>query len=155
LRIDEDGNLLWENNYGQHSWNEAQEIIEIADEGYIIVGKSSSDFGEAYILKIDRDGHTVWERLYIDRENNGFKGVVQLDVDDYLAAGYTYLERGGPAEIYLVRFDDNGNTTWQTTMPNHFSSMVYTPEGGILLSVDIRLESGWRDVSITKIELGE
>ena len=153
IRIDEDEEVIWERDYGQHSWNEAQDVIGTPDGGFIIVGKSSSDDGEAYILRVDRQGSPVWERLYTGSVNSGFKDVVRLEGGDYLAAGYYYADREGPAEIYLVQFDDDGNTIWQTTLPNRLATMAYTREGGLLLSVDIEVDGGRRDASITKVEI--
>lgn len=59
LKLDENGNKLWEKTYGGSEYDEASSIQQTSDGGYIVAGyTTSSDTGEdVYILKLDSEGN--------------------------------------------------------------------------------------------------
>ncbi|MBN2373143.1 hypothetical protein JXL19_05100 [bacterium] len=60
IRIDGDGEILWQNVYGTDDHDIFLSLQKTSDGGYIAAGQtdsfSSSEFRDAWILKIDADG---------------------------------------------------------------------------------------------------
>ncbi|MDI6862989.1 MAG: hypothetical protein QMC97_06360 [Pseudothermotoga sp.] len=61
LKLDADGNKLWEKTFGEEYSDEAYSIQQTNDEGYIVAGYTES-FGagsrDVYVLKLDKYGNT-------------------------------------------------------------------------------------------------
>lgn len=71
IKIDDDGNLLWNKNYGGPDFDVAKSIMPAHDGGFIISGNTrsatgdvSENFGEndIWVFKIDASGKLQWER---------------------------------------------------------------------------------------------
>ncbi|MEO0251418.1 MAG: hypothetical protein ABIM44_04155 [candidate division WOR-3 bacterium] len=60
LKIDENGNKVWEKTYGGSDWEEAYSICSASGGGYVIAGYTRS-YGagehDVYLLKIDENGY--------------------------------------------------------------------------------------------------
>lgn len=71
IKIDSEGNLIWEKTFGGSSFDTANSISKTEDNGYIIAGNSrSSDFdltqnqgqNDAWVIKITNEGSLVWQQ---------------------------------------------------------------------------------------------
>jgi hypothetical protein len=63
LRINENGDLLWENTYGGADWDKAYGLVETADSGFVLAGESysfNSGVLSAYAIRVDKLGDVVW-----------------------------------------------------------------------------------------------
>lgn len=115
IRINDDGDTLWSKRIGGESYEDAYDIQEALDGGFIIVGRTLS-FGnggaDSYLVKIDSLGIVQWTSTYGGAQNE-FAVSVQLTADGgYIIAGDTWSFGGGtPAysNVYLSKADANGN----------------------------------------------
>jgi uncharacterized delta-60 repeat protein len=61
IKLNANGDKLWEKIYGGSSWDEAYSIQQTQDGGYIVAGRTGS-FGaggwDVYVIKMDIDGNT-------------------------------------------------------------------------------------------------
>ncbi|WP_242092129.1 hypothetical protein [Aestuariivivens sediminicola] len=71
IKINDDGNLLWEKCLGGSNFDQGQSISKSQDNTFIISGNSRSTDGnvsenkgqnDAWIMKIDGNGNLVWEK---------------------------------------------------------------------------------------------
>lgn len=71
IKINEDGELIWEKNYGGSNFEIGNKIIKSNQEGFYITGSSrSADFDvsinqgnkDVWILKVDESGNLLWEK---------------------------------------------------------------------------------------------
>ncbi|MEO0286252.1 MAG: hypothetical protein ABIM31_05530 [candidate division WOR-3 bacterium] len=60
LKIDENGNKVWERTYGGRSDDKAYSVCPANSGGYVVAGYSGY---EVYLLKIDENGNKVWHRI--------------------------------------------------------------------------------------------
>ena len=66
LKIDKDGNEIWNKSFGGWKEDVGEKIIETSD-GYIIGGYTESyGNGDAdfWIIKVDENGNEIWNRTY-------------------------------------------------------------------------------------------
>ena len=67
VKIDAAGDMVWQKQYGGPGSDEAADIRQTSDEGYIVVGASES-FGlgpmNAWVVKLDAAGNISWQKTY-------------------------------------------------------------------------------------------
>ena len=72
LKIDKDGNVVWEKNYGEdktdggYTLDEGRSVQQTSDGGYVIVGdtKPYGTRSDVYLLKTDNDGNLQWKKIF-------------------------------------------------------------------------------------------
>jgi len=114
-KMDRSGNTVWSYTYGGGQNDFAESITLTSDNGFAIIGSTSS-FGKfadrnAWLLKIDADGQFEWSYAYgIDGFQDGYS-VVQRPDSSFLmlgSASTTGLNTPGSGEISLVEFLKDG-----------------------------------------------
>lgn len=67
IKVDEDGNVIWQQTYGGTDWDFGYKIIAHPTDGYLICGKTYS-YGnggsDGYLLHINEDGNIINEWTY-------------------------------------------------------------------------------------------
>ncbi len=73
VKLDNGGNILWENSYGGSGFDIPNSIIQLSNDGYVIVGTSDSNNGDVgrqrgdgdyWIINLDEKGELIWETSY-------------------------------------------------------------------------------------------
>ncbi|MFH1197122.1 MAG: T9SS type A sorting domain-containing protein [bacterium] len=118
VKIDNNGNILWEKTYGGIGTDIGQSICQTNDNGYLICGNTTS-YGagedDIYLIKINEVGDSIWTKtIGCNKSDMGYKAISTKD-DHYLIVGSTGLydspgvSSGHNREIYLVKTDLTGN----------------------------------------------
>lgn len=118
LKIDRDGNKIWEKTWGGEGDDVADWIVRSGDEGFIVVGWTTSlgaGHRDVYLLKIDGNGDMVWEKAYGGYGGDGAFSIVEAGDGGFIAAGITTSFGEGMASAYLLKVDGNGNSVWEKT----------------------------------------
>ncbi len=92
VRVDENGNGVWENTYGGAGYDEAFAIAPDLAGGFIIAGASSSAESkghDALLLKIDAGGNSLGSYYFGRAGNEAFYSVSRTKDGGYIAAGAT------------------------------------------------------------------
>jgi len=123
IKLDTDGNILWEKTYGGEGKEQAWSVDVTKDGGYIVAGGTLS-FGaggaDYWVIKLDSNGNIQWQKTYGGSKDDGGGGeyeefVVRVlqDVDgNYVVAGESFsFGKGG--DIWLLKLDGEGNILWQ------------------------------------------
>jgi len=73
IKIDDSGNLVWEQTFGGSEFDLAESVSLASDGGFIIAGNSKSIDGDAtenkgendlWLIKTDSNGNLVWEKTF-------------------------------------------------------------------------------------------
>jgi len=129
LRLDADGEIVWERMYGGDRSCSGQSVLATCDGGYMVAGTIESAPGsdlDVYLLCVDEDGTEWWSRSFgtpldevggaLLRAADGGYVIVGNSVDpndvvaDPGAAGYAGF--AGRSNAYIVRTDEEGNEIW-------------------------------------------
>jgi hypothetical protein len=141
IKVDALGNLIWYKVYGGIDTEDEKSysICETSDSNYLISGYTTSyGYGSSdiYLLKIDSDGNVIWGRAIGEEGTDYGNGVKQINDGNYIVAGFTE-KSGMDKEIYLIKFDQNGDTIWTRTygginydVANNF---IQTTDGGFAI----------------------
>ena len=127
----------WSRAYGGEFWDEANSIVEIPGEGYIITGSiniqntsvNMTDSYDALLIKTDLDGNEQWNRTY-----TGKKGMKVSMAGDggYLIRGFDNWD------FWLMKTDPLGLEEWNRTLKidNNFMRIAIeeTIDGGSVIA---------------------
>jgi hypothetical protein len=165
IKINGEGDLLWEKCYGSPGPDEARDIIHTPDGGFVLLSRvhvSGGDVSQYYgswdvwMCKCDSMGNIEWEKtlgnqwldsgvsMNINSEGNimmigaaaHYGGIVDCDVDD------------GYGDVWVVELDLLGELLWQNCYGGSYYDigidMIETEEGYIFTAV-----SGSNDVDVS------
>jgi len=160
IRINSVGDTLWTKTFGGTLQDEAYDVIETSD-GYALVGYSMSYatvFSSVYLIKTDLNGNLSWSKNYEKLEINDINEFKQTPDDGYFLAAM--IRNQGSAQksnIWLLKTDEFGDTTWTTEIANDTSSLIVssvetTLDNGYVLAGSIEDPTGETDAMVIKTD---
>lgn len=146
-----DKEIIWSKNYSGTGVEYLYDV-EMTNDGYIIVGyTSSTDISglvnkgkkDAYILKLDFNGELVWMKSFGGSEDDIFYDVEVLNDGSYIAVGSSLskdldsLTTSTSEDGIVVKYDVNGNVIFTDILAGN-SSDIYrgasaTDDGGYII----------------------
>jgi hypothetical protein len=161
VKIDANGNKLWDKTYGGNNDEANVKIREISD-GFILGGHSSSSVSgdktlpsivngknHFWILKLNNQGIKQWEKTFGGTEGEDFMSIELLENNEYLLLGNTLSPANttignkvssnkGGSDYWLVKINSNGDKIWDRSYGGSgyetSYSMVYSNDGKIVIS---------------------
>ena len=140
LRLDANGNIIWQKTYGGTEYDSVYSIQVTADGGYIAVGRTLS-FVHGYlswIFKLDANGDVVWQKAFGGHGVNSAASVQQTSDGGYIMAGTTGEAGAGDTDGWLVKLDTSGNVMWEKTygvsVSDATNSVKPTADGGYIVA---------------------
>jgi hypothetical protein len=139
VKTDINGNLEWNQTYGEAGWEYAHCVIETSDEGYAITGgyqPVGADWSDFWLVKTDSAGNMEWNKTYGGPSEEFAYSLVQTVDGGYAIAGRTLYEYAHPPnyDFWLVKTDANGNMAWNKTYGRAYIDRAYsvlqTSDGG-------------------------
>lgn len=102
VKINTDGNLLWEKTFGGSSFDAGRAIFPSLNGGFIIAGNSRSENAnfsnlgqnDGWILKIDDAGNQIWQQFYGGSENDFLNDIIEMPDNSIIAIGESYSNNG-------------------------------------------------------------
>ncbi|OWY26075.1 T9SS C-terminal target domain-containing protein [Sphingobacteriales bacterium UPWRP_1] len=140
LKIDEDGNKLWEKTFGISANDRGWGISATPDNGFAIAAQVSDTLGASMLgmaLKTDADGNVQWSRLL------GYNIAVIYHIKPtsdggYIVAGRSRQQLAASTETkaYLAKLYSNGQTEWEFLFGNstwaRFFDVTETSDGAFM-----------------------
>ncbi len=137
LRLDADGNVLWQRTYGAQGGDGFASIEPTSDGGFIAAGVTGS-FGagsfDAWVLKLDPLGNVVWQNVYGGPGTDRVLAVGQTFDGGFITAGTT---SPSPLEFdtWILRLDPFGEIVWQKTYGfGEATAVQQTSDGGFIVT---------------------
>jgi len=144
----------WQLAVGGGSLDYAKEIHQTADGGYIIAaytGSTDGDvldnhgFNDAWVVKLDGSGSIAWQSTLGGSSDDRAYSIDQTADGGYIMAGSTGSSdgdvtgsHGGPADVWLVKLDQNGTLLWQKCLGGTGEDVAYavrqTSDGGYVFA---------------------
>ena len=117
IKIDKNGNEIWNKTYDYSTKDYGLKIIVTKDGGYALVGSTreydkSSDI---LVIKTDKDGNLEWEKTFGGNYTDDGNSILET-TDGYLVSGITFsYETHGGWDAWLIKIDKEGNEIWNKT----------------------------------------
>ena len=155
VRIDDQGNKLWDKTYGGSSTDFLREIVQTNDGGFLLGGQSRSTISgdksqhdqeeDFWIIKIDSNGNKQWDRTY---GSNGVEDLTSMIITSdggFLLGGFSYSGIAGDKsedsmgyyDYWVIKIDSQGNKVWDKSLGGYMAdvllTVIETKEGGFLV----------------------
>ncbi len=135
------GQVTWIKTYGGPNDDYGNSIQQTSDGGYITAGETKS-YGagaiDVYLIKTDSLGDTTWTKTYAGNDYNFGESVQQTSDGGYIIAGRTGSASAPSYDVYLIKTNSNGDTTWTKTYGDVFADFGYsvqqTADGGYIVT---------------------
>jgi len=164
VRLDANGNKLWDKRYGSYGFDVAADIHGTADGGFIVAcsvyaadvfgsgdvtgplhGSGLGD-GDAWVIKLDSDGNLIWNKLLGGSGYESSSSVQQTSDGGYTMLGNSNSSQNadvtaishGVQDIWLVKLNATGTKLWDNLLGGSAAeitgNLIKTSDGGYALS---------------------
>ena len=152
IKTDQSGNEVWNKRYsGTVDRDVGQFVQPTSDSGFIAVGFTGPAFNEhIYMVKTDFNGNEQWSKVHNSSGREFAVGVVQTSDGGYAMIGETNGKGFGGKDMFLVKTNATGDTTWTKTYGTPSDeigrSLYITSDNGFILL-------GYEDSTVGKLYL--
>jgi gliding motility-associated-like protein len=150
-----------EKTYGGPADDNAGDIINTSDGGYLMFGYTNSfgnGNGDGYVVKLDNVGAIQWSRTYGGPGHDEFSRGRQTSDGGYILGGYT-ASYGDPAgDAWLVKTDAAGNLLWSKKYGDgnpdgdRLFDLIQTADGGYAFCGDHKYTPGIVDAMVVRTD---
>jgi hypothetical protein len=118
VKLNKDGEKLWDKNYGADGDEKAKALAGTFDGGYVMAGVNSSnyDYGdEAWVVKVDSMGEKLWERTYGGKGIDYANDVIQTSDKGIVVCGMNSSKGSNYNSFWVAKIDSAGEDVWDNT----------------------------------------
>ncbi len=160
IRVDQNGNRLWEKSYGGTGWDALVSLAQTSDGGFAFGGSSASGatgnktspklgFVDFWVVRTDANGEILWDKAYGGGDASGLRsiqttfdgGFILAGTSDETAAAGRVGNKTSPSfgrgDYWVVRTDGLGNSLWQLSLGGTGTEVLFdlqqTSDGGFLV----------------------
>ncbi len=140
IKIDADGNMLWNKTYGAPADSDYPVgVIVTSDGGYLLSGAtypgtSTTEIG--WLVKVDVNGTKQWSKTYGNSGVDCLWSSAEASGGGYVLTGQTKVS--GSDELWVLKVDADGNELWSKTYGGSSSDLGWcilnAPDGGYAIS---------------------
>ncbi len=116
VRVDGDGNLIWDRTFGGPAIDRARGIVETQDGGLAIAGatesKGKGDY-DAWVIKLNAAGALVWDRTFGGPSTDWASAIVETSDGGLAIGAYTQPSPDEEFDFWVIRLDADGSTIWE------------------------------------------
>jgi hypothetical protein len=145
LRLDRNGDKLWDASFGGDGEDVLSDVQPTADGGFVLAGSSlSSTSGnktspglggrDYWLVQVDADGRKLWDRSYGTTNSETLRSVQVLRDGGFILAGHVSYA-SVPADWWVLRINSNGNVVWERTLGG--SSLDQVPIARVMPNGDV------------------
>ncbi|MCD6573486.1 MAG: hypothetical protein J7K95_05280 [Thermoplasmata archaeon] len=158
LKIDKEGNEIWNRTYGGWREDVGKKIIETSD-GYVIGGHTLSyGNGDAdfWIIKVDKNGNEIWNKTYGGGRADFGEDIIKTSDNGYVMVGVTEtFDLKG--DVWVIKLDSEGNEIWNRTYgswgeSDWAESVLETEDGYLICGFTASYGSKEWDIWLLKID---
>ena len=127
LKLNANGDILWNNTYGGEGSQKAYSITK-ANDGYVVVGdiQLPNCTTDAWVLKVDSAGNVLWNKSVGGKDADSAAYVTTSRDDGYLVSGFTFSFGAGNRDFWVFKISDSGKVFWSSTLGDKGFQEAYT-----------------------------
>lgn len=148
------GEIDWIRSLGGSNIDEAVGIVKSNDNGYVVIGTTSSNDGDIvdktgtdsdyWVLKFSETGTILWNKTFGGSNDDVATGISKTEDGGYIISGYSRSNDGdvtgneGFHDYWILKLNANGDKQWNKTFGFLGSDQAFkvfeTKNGGYLVS---------------------
>ncbi|HET7630068.1 MAG TPA: hypothetical protein VFK03_01720, partial [Candidatus Saccharimonadales bacterium] len=146
IKFDSSGNIVWRNIWGGSTYNDVAVAVAESSDGSLAVTGYTASYGaapgttfDAFLTKFTSSGTMLWSKAFGAAAGDDYGwSVVATSDGGYALAGYGNSYTSAGNDVFLARFDKDGNLLWTRTWGgaynDYVSSVSLTSDGGYALT---------------------
>ncbi|GAB3714402.1 T9SS type A sorting domain-containing protein [Flavobacterium koreense] len=161
VKLDNNGNVIWERSIGGSSNDDAVDIKQTNDGGYILIASTQSNDGDVsghnglpfgsnaqdvWVVKLNNLGLIQWQKCYGGTSADLGRTIIQTTDGGYIFASDSEsingdlngLSCGGNNDYWVVKIDTIGTIEWQKcfggTLYDYPIEIIQTLDGGYIVA---------------------
>lgn len=153
VKINADGDILWEKTYGGTNYEGAFAITGAQDGGFVIAGRknfidgnpTNSDF---WVIKINSSGVVEWENTYGGSSFDIPSEIILTQDNGFIISGVTRSDDGDVTgnnsnkwAAWIVKINASGTLIWEKCFHIsdciNFGAAIGTPDDGLIFAIDV------------------
>lgn len=120
VKLNSSGTIQWTRTIIGTGYDMANSVFQTIDGSYILSGYTNS-YGaggnDIFIVKLNNSGVLQWSKTVGGTGDDQAISVIDANDGGFIATGYTTSFGNGGKDIFIVKFDESGNTCGNTTSP--------------------------------------
>lgn len=161
LKVDENGELIWQRTFGGSLSEEALSVAPADDGGYIVAGHTTS-FGagseDIYVVKTDDMGNPQWSKTFGGIYDDKAYAVQQTSDGGYIIGGGTNYFGIFPPDAILIKTSSTGDSLWTALLGGQQSdagsAVIETFDSCyVLVGWTMSRGAGQHDVYVAKVNI--
>jgi hypothetical protein len=155
LRLDADGNLVWQRCFGGSRNDYPFSMISTLDHGLLVIGFTDSNDGDVgdhigpllwsdgWVMKLDSDFEIQWSKVYGGSKGDYLQYGLQLVDSSYIVTGqsassdHDLQNNYGDTDGWIMKLDPQGNVIWSKSYGgikrDVFNEVHQTADGGFVM----------------------
>jgi hypothetical protein len=128
VKIDGNGNKLWDKSFGGSGYDDLSSVIATTDGGILLGGLSFSGISgnkmssvaggtDSWVIKLNSQGTKIWEKSLGGVGNESIKSMSSTTDGNFILGGITGTTITGTvateSDFWLAKIDNNGNSLWE------------------------------------------
>ena len=159
VKTDSMGNLEWSKVYGDTKDDDAYDVVQASDGGYVVVGSTKSygaGLTDLWVIRTDEQGELIWEKILGGAKNDVAYSIIVLDSGEYLLTGSTASYGSGNGDVWVLKMNDDEDILWNITLGGPKNDVgreiISTTDDGFMIVGDTSsYGAGWNDVWLIKM----
>jgi hypothetical protein len=127
LKLNANGDIIWNNTYGGEGSQKAYSITK-ANDGYVMVGdiQLPNRATDAWVLKVDPAGDVLWNKSIEGKDADSAAYVTTSRDGGYLVSGFTFSFGAGNRDFWVFKISHSGEVLWSSTHGDNGYQEAYT-----------------------------
>jgi hypothetical protein len=159
IKLDKNGNMEWDEVFGENGADLANSIIQARDGGYAVAGFIWTIYAgkqDIWIMKLGENGNTEWEKTFDKDENDEAYSIIQTKDEGYAVAGSTGVRVWRETNCWVIKLDAKGNMEWENNFGetgwDEIYSIIQTKDGNFITTGCVWSKGAGRgDVRVAKL----
>jgi len=152
IKLDSYGTLQWQKTLGGSDWEEAWDVQQTMDGGYIIAGRTTSNDGDVtgvhggfdyWVVKLSNIGTLEWQKALGGTSEDLGYSIQQTNEGGYIVVGESSSQDGdvknnhGGTDYWVVKLNFEGKIEWQNALggvnTDRGNDIKQTRDGGYIV----------------------
>ncbi|MDX1911560.1 MAG: T9SS type A sorting domain-containing protein [Saprospiraceae bacterium] len=163
LKLDAEGKIEWQREYGGSDADRANEILQTRDGGFIFCGHSESEDGDLtnnngvfdiWVVKLSNTGDIEWQRSMGGSGQDNGMHIAELSEGGYVVTGSLnspeYPGNHGSSDLWVIKLSESGEIVWQRayggSSQDYGRAIEQAGDGGLIVGGYTRSAAGDGDV---------